>query len=134
MHEIIKSKDKEGKSTEETDKHSFVPEDLNKDKVEDHVWPIMREDEPGCEWTENNEIIGGYFPFLFLRGYKILPKSTFPTSLIRHLLLYYDGISEKSQHLIHLLYNQQIGHVAIIKIARSGSSNKQYLEKLSPER
>lgn len=60
-------------------------------KNNDCVWPIMRDDDPSCEWTENDEIVGGCFPFLFLRGHKMLPKSTFPPSLIRHFLLHYDG-------------------------------------------
>ena len=34
-------------------------------KKEDHVWPIMREENPGCEWTKNDEIVGSIFPFLF---------------------------------------------------------------------
>ena len=66
-------------------------EQLNSKTEDDHVWPIMREDDPGCEWTDNYEIVGGSFPFLFLRGHKMLPKSTFSASLIRHLILYYDG-------------------------------------------
>ena len=60
----------------------------------------------------------------------MLPKSSFSASLIRHLLLYYDGRFESNQHLIHFIFNQQMRHVAIRTIARSGSSNKKYLEKL----
>ena len=64
----------------------------------------MREDDPGCECTDNDETVRGIFTFLFLRVHKILPKSSFSSSLIRHLLLYYDGRFEKNHHLIHLLF------------------------------
>ena len=43
-------------------------EQLNSKTEDDHVWPIMREDDPGCEWTDNDEIVGGSFPFLFFKG------------------------------------------------------------------
>ena len=78
----------------------------------------------------NDEIVGGIFLFLFLRRHKILHKSSFSASLIMHLLLYYYRRFEINQHLIHFLFNQQIRHVAIRTIARSGSRNKNYLEKL----
>ena len=57
--------------------------------------------------TNNNILIGGCFPFLFLRGYDMLPKSTFPTSLIRHLYLYYNGRFEKTQSFTHLIFKYE---------------------------
>ena len=81
----------------------------------------MREDNPGCECTDNEDLVGGIFPFL--RGYKMILNSTLYASLIRHLILYYDGRFECDQCLNHLLINQKMRYVAIITISRSGSSN-----------
>ena len=94
------------------------------------VWPIERKEEPLCEWKNNNIIMGGCFPFLFLRGCGMLPQSTFPISLIKHLFLYYDGRFQKMQSFAHLLFNQLMQHTAIRKVARTESSNKKYLENL----
>ena len=95
-----------------------------------HVWPVEKGDEPLCEWTNNDVLIGGCFPFLFLRGSSMLPKSTFSASLMKHLYLYYDGRFESTQTFTHLLFNQYMRHIAIRKIAKAESSNKKYLENL----
>ena len=108
-------------------------EDKNNSKenlLRNHIWPVERKDEPLCEWTENNLLFRGCFPYLFLRGCNMLPKSSFPPSLIKHFYLYYDGRFEQTQCFTHLLFNQLIRHTAIRKIARAESSNKKYLEKL----
>ena len=60
----------------------------------------------------------------------MLPQSTFPVSLIKHLFLYYDGRFEQTQSFAHLLFNQLIRHTAIRKVARTESSNKKYLQNL----
>ena len=90
----------------------------------------MRDDNPMCEFTNNDEIIGGCFLYLFLRGNEMLPKSTLSFGLIRHLMLYYDGRFEKSQYFVHLLYNQQMRHSVIRKVARAGSSETKILKKI----
>ena len=69
----MKSKEKCDKKCDElkTDNvktNDIKDEQLNSKKEDDHVWPIMREDDPGCEWTDNDEIVGGSFPFLFFKG------------------------------------------------------------------
>ena len=88
--------------------HVWVPSthsSISNNKNKHYVWLIERDDNPVTEWTNNSEIIAGAFPFLFLRGYDMLPKSTFSEKLIRHLMLYYDGRFEKNQQFINLLFN-----------------------------
>ena len=95
-----------------------------------HVWLIEKGDDPLCEWTKNDVLVGSYFPFLFLRGHDMLPKSTFSIALIKHLCSHHNGRFENTQVFTHLLFNQFMRHTAIRKIARTESSNKKYLEHL----
>ena len=95
-----------------------------------HIWPIERGDNPLCEWTHNDLLVGSCFPFLFLRGCGMLPKSTFPESLVKHLFLFYDGRFKSTQSLVHLLFNQLMRHTAIRKVARTESTNKKILRDI----
>ena len=79
LHEYIKTEDKvEAEKNKE--------EDENKKEQKEEIWPIMRDDNPMCEFTNNDEIIGGCFPYLFLRGNEMLLKSTLLFGLINALL------------------------------------------------
>ena len=99
-------------------------------KSKETVWPIERENNPVCEWNDNKEIVAGSFPYLFLRGYNILPQSTFGRRFIKHLFLYYDGRFEKCTPFVNLLFNQMQRHAAIRKIARVETSNRNILNKI----
>ena len=72
LHDIVKSKDENQKSSSFDDLKSQISEKVKSVKNNDCVWPIMRDDDPSCEWTENDEIVGGCFPFLFLSSYNLL--------------------------------------------------------------
>ena len=97
---------------------------------ENSVWPIRRSKDPIVEWNKNNEIVAGAFPFLFLRGHKMLPEGSFNQKLIRHLFLHYNGRFEKCNTFINLLFNQLQRHSAIRKIARVETLSRKAIKKL----
>ena len=55
-----------------------------KKKKSCEMWPITRDEDPVCEFTDNGMLVGGSFPYLFLRGDDMLPHGSFPTKLVRH--------------------------------------------------
>ena len=60
----------------------------------------------------------------------MLPKSTFPPSLLKHFFSYYDRRFEQTQSFAHLFLNRLMRRAAIRKIARVESTNKKHLENL----
>ena len=72
LNDTMKSKKSDKKcddlKTDNVKTNGIKDEQSNSKKEDDHVWPIMREDDPGCEWTDNDEIVGGSFSFPFFKG------------------------------------------------------------------
>jgi hypothetical protein len=62
----------------------------NKSTAQRPVIPVVREDNPLIEWTENDRLFGGAFPHLFLLG-KGLPEGEMKLGFIKHCFKYYDG-------------------------------------------
>ncbi|EGZ08101.1 hypothetical protein PHYSODRAFT_306172 [Phytophthora sojae] len=100
--------------------------------VEDGTAPVVvrRGADPVTEWTENGEMIAAAFPQLFMRGGKFLPCGTWPASLTRHLMRYYDGRFEKDTRLVATLFNQLQRHTSVRRAARIGSSRASVLTRL----
>ena len=94
-----------------------------KKKKSCEMWPIARDADPVCEFTDNGMLVGGSFPYLFLRGDDMLPHGSFPTKLVRHFFLHYDGRFEKCAPFICLLFNQLYRHLGLRKIASAATTN-----------
>ena len=60
----------------------------------------------------------------------MLPHGSFPTKLVRHFFLHYDGRFEKCAPFICLLFNQLYRHLGLRKIASVATTNSKILRKI----
>ena len=60
----------------------------------------------------------------------MLSHGSFPTKLVRHFFLHYDGRFEKCAPFICLLFNQLYRHLGVRKVARVESTNEKILRKM----
>ena len=65
FYDAMKSKVKVNKKSDDSKTNCIKDEQLKHEKEEDHVWPMMREDDPGFEWTDNDEIVEWNFSLHF---------------------------------------------------------------------
>ena len=89
---------------------------------------VTRSHTPLNEWDENDAILRGVFPHLFMLG-KGVPRGSMSKSFMRHLLAYYDGRFEDPL-FIATAFNQKQRHACIRQAARLNVKRTKELEKL----
>ncbi|OWZ05539.1 hypothetical protein PHMEG_00022357 [Phytophthora megakarya] len=115
--------------------HGIIDAMLNIVDPESHVdhftkvIPVKKGGAPLTEWENNNTIIAGAFPTLFLLGSLALPSGSMPPDYVDHFMNYYDGRFESSPTFTALLFNQQQRHATVRKAARIGMSHEKMMSK-----
>ena len=96
--------------------------------IERPVVTVVRDKDPVVEWNQNDVMLGGAFPHLFLLG-KGIPKGNLGLKFHKHCFNYYDGRFEDPLW-ISTAFNQKQRHACIRKTARVGSGNSKTLQTL----
>jgi hypothetical protein len=124
--EGVEEEEEEGVDENESDN---IGKPITINEGEKHpVIPVLRDENPITEWDENDTLLRGVFPHLFLLG-KGVPKGEMKPSFIEHCFKLYDGRFE-DPIWISTLFNQKQRHACIRRTAKIASSNSQVLEKL----
>lgn len=91
---------------------------------------IHIEDELLNEFQDNHRIMGGNFPFEFVRGVpESLRKGELPVRVARRLLLNYDPRFERCHELIFYMLNQKQRHSASRAVAYETKTQSNLLER-----
>jgi len=92
------------------------------------VIAVERGEEPIVEWDENDKLLSGAFPHLFLLG-RGPPKGSMKQSFLNHCFRFYDGRFE-DPIWIATAFNQKQRHACIRNTARVSSKNPALFEML----
>ena len=92
------------------------------------VIPIQQDKFPTSEWDENDVLLGGAFPHLFLLG-NGLPKGSMKQSFLNHCSKYYNG-RFKDPMWIATAFNQLQHHTCIRQTAKVGMKNARQVKIL----
>jgi hypothetical protein len=119
--------EEDGEDNEAEDEEEAQPR-KGKQTEQNPVIVVERDNEAVTEWDENDVLLRGAFPYLFLLGLG-LPKGEALKSFLEHCWKYYDGRFEDPMW-IATMFSQKQRHACIRKTARVASGNPRVLERL----
>ena len=90
--------------------NSSVDENLKQDEINNTT---MRGDQPINEFVQNDKILSGGFPHIFMYGKAYSKTGSLGMNYVRHLLLQFTNFAATDTELICLLFNQQTRHTNI---------------------
>ena len=90
--------------------NSSVDENLKQDETNNTT---MRGDQPINEFVQNDKILSGEFPHIFMYGKAYFKTGSLGMNYVRHLLLQFTNFAATDTELICLLLNQQTRHTNI---------------------
>ena len=96
---------------------------VNARQDEENFYSSERERNPVNEFENNDFILTGAFPFIFLYGTAYGRCSGLTNKQVRHLLLQFTNVPATSKDLIFFLYNQQVRHNSIREMSSKVKGN-----------